>query len=219
MGVEEEFTAFVRARSSALLRSACLLTAGDRQAGEDLVQAALAHAFVRWGRIRDPNASEAYVRRIMFRMAVRRSRRRASSEVYVSEPSDVARGATSGPSAIPQDAVTERVSIWPLLQELSIQQRAVVILRYYEDLTDDQIAVVLGCAPGTVKSHANRALQGLRRSLGRREDGANATGPKGAGRERTDPGHRGSAANRYAPRCQHDLRGCRIPRPCHHTQR
>jgi RNA polymerase sigma-70 factor (sigma-E family) len=178
MGVEEEFSAFVRARSSALLRSACLLTAGDRQAAEDLVQAALAHAFVRWGRIRDPNASEAYVRRIMFRMAVRRSRRRASSEIPVPNPSEAAHGAAW---QFPQDAVTDRVSIWPILQQLSVQQRAVVVLRYYEDLTDDQIAVVLGCAPGTVKSHAHRALQGLRRSLGRRDDGARRTGPERSG--------------------------------------
>lgn len=177
MGVEEEFTAFVRARSSALLRSACLLTAGDRQAGEDLVQAALAHTFVRWGRIRDPNASEAYVRQIMFRMAVRRSRRRASSEIPTSEPPQVV-GVAPPP---PQDAVSDRASIWPALQELSVQQRAVVVLRYYEDLTDDQIAVVLGCAPGTVKSHANRALQTLRRSLGRREDGAGRMGPERSG--------------------------------------
>jgi RNA polymerase sigma-70 factor (sigma-E family) len=180
MGVEDEFTAFVRARSSALLRSACLLTAGDRQAGEDLVQAALAHAFVRWGRIRDPNASEAYVKRIMFRMAVRRSRRKASSEVPIPEPSELAGGAASGSSVFPQDAITERVSIWPILQELSVQQRAVVVLRYYEDLTDAQIAIVLGCAPGTVKSHANRALQGLRRSLGR-NDGARHAGPERSG--------------------------------------
>jgi RNA polymerase sigma-70 factor (sigma-E family) len=162
MSTDEEFSAFVRTRSSALLRSACLLTAGDRHDAEDLVQSALAHAYVRWGRIRDPRATEAYVRRILFRMAFRRSRRKASTEVPVGEPaaSSEVRG-----GAVPMDSVTDRLSVWPLLQGLSSQQRAVVILRYYEDLTDDQIAEVLGCAPGTVKSHGNRALRSLRGTL------------------------------------------------------
>jgi RNA polymerase sigma-70 factor (sigma-E family) len=169
MSAEEDFTVFVRSRSSALLRSAYLLTAGDRQAGEDLVQSALAHAYTRWRRIRDPDATEAYVRQILFRMAIRRNRRRASTELPTPEPSE------TGSSPAPQDAVTERVSIWPLLQGLSAQQRAVVVLRYYEDLPDDQIAVVLGCAQGTVKSHGNRALRALRESLGRRDEGVDGT--------------------------------------------
>jgi RNA polymerase sigma-70 factor (sigma-E family) len=172
MSAEEDFTVFVRARSSALLRSAYLLTAGDRQGAEDLVQSALAHAYTRWSRIRDPNATEAYVRQILFRMAIRRSRRKASTELPTPEPSEPSR---SPASAFPHDAVTERLSFWPLLQGLSAQQRAVVVLRYYEDLPDDQIAGVLGCAPGTVKSHGNRALRSLRESLGRRDDGLAGT--------------------------------------------
>lgn len=161
MDAEAEFTVFVRARSSALLRSACLLSAGDRQAAEDLVQSALAHAYVRWKRIREPNAREAYVRQIMFRMAIRRSRRKSSTERPTPESSDDVHGV----SVLPQDVVAERLSMWPLLQGLTAQQRAVVVLRYYEDLTDTQIAAVLGCAQGTVKSHANRALRSLRTAL------------------------------------------------------
>lgn len=160
MSAEAEYVEFVQARSSALLRTACLLTAGDRQAAEDLVQVALAQAFVAWWRIREPAAREAYVRRILARAAVRRTRRRAwRTEVPVAEPPDEPVGDESDP-------IDQRLSVWPLLRTLPARQRAVLVLRYYEDLSEAQIADALGCSPGTVKSHASRALATLRTQLG-----------------------------------------------------
>jgi RNA polymerase sigma-70 factor (sigma-E family) len=159
MTPDEEYVEFVRTRSSALLRTACLLTAGDRHAAEDLVQTALAQAFVAWRRIREPTAREAYVRKILVRTAVRRSRRRgAKAEEPVAEP-------PVGPVRDQSDGVDQRLTIWPLLETLSARQRAVVVLRYYEDLSEAQIADVLRCSPGAVKSHASRALRTLRGRL------------------------------------------------------
>lgn len=160
MRLDAEYVEFVQARSSALLRTACLLTAGDRHAAEDLVQTALAQAFVAWWRIREPAAREAYVRRILVRTAVRRTRRRAwRSEELVAEPPD-------DPANDPSEPVDQRLTMWPWLQALPTRQRAVLVLRYYEDLSEEQIAEALGCSRGSVKSHASRALATLRSWLG-----------------------------------------------------
>jgi RNA polymerase sigma-70 factor (sigma-E family) len=163
-----EYVEFVRARSSALLRTACLLTAGDQQAAEDLVQSALAQAFVAWWRIREPAAREAYVRRILIRAAVRRTRRRAwRAEELVAEVPDDPVGDLS-------ESVDQRLTVWPLLGALPARQRAVLVLRYYEELSEAQIADALGCSPGTVKSHASRALATLRSQLGPASTAADA---------------------------------------------
>lgn len=161
MTADAEFVEFVQTRSSALLRTACLLTAGDRQAAEDLVQTALAQAFVAWRRIREPAAREAYVRRTLTRAAIRRTRRLAwRAEVLVVEPPVGSIGDLSEP-------VDQRLTVWPMLRALPARQRAVLVLRYYEDLSEAQIADALRCSPGTVKSHASRALETLRSQLGR----------------------------------------------------
>lgn len=160
MTADAEYVEFVQARSSALLRTACLLTAGDRQAAEDLLQTALAQAYVTWRRIREPAAREAYVRRILCRAAVRRTRRPGwRAEELVAEPPDDPVGDLS-------ESVDQRLSVWPLLRALPARQRAVLVLRYYEDLSEAQIADALGCSPGTVKSHASRAMETLRSQLG-----------------------------------------------------
>jgi RNA polymerase sigma-70 factor (sigma-E family) len=168
VSAEAEYVEFVQTRSSALLRTACLLTAGDRQAAEDLVQTALAQAYVAWWRIRESAAREAYVRRILTRAAIRRTRRRAwRAEELMAEPPD-------DPVGDESDPVDVRLSVWPLLRALPARQRAVVVLRYYEDLSEAQIADALGCSPGTVKSHASRALATLRSQLDSRFGAADA---------------------------------------------
>lgn len=159
MTAEAEYVEFVRARSSALLRTACLLTAGDRQSAEDLVQSALAQAYVAWWRIHEPGAREAYVRRILARTAVRQRRRRAwLGEHLVPEPPD-------DPVSDGSEHVDQRLTVWPLLGALTPRQRAVVVLRYYEDLSEAQIADALGCSQGAVKSHASRAIATLRSQM------------------------------------------------------
>jgi RNA polymerase sigma-70 factor (sigma-E family) len=148
-----EFTRYVEARGSALLRTAVFLCAGDRPAAEDLVQASLVRAYVAWHRVREESARDAYVRRIMVRESYRRP---ARSTPIVAEPGVLD---AHGP-------VEDRLDLFRLLAELPRQQRAVVVLRYYEDLSERDIADALGCSPGSVKRHASRALGTLRSRLG-----------------------------------------------------
>lgn len=157
----DEFTEFVAARSSALLRTACLLTAGDRQRAEDLLQEAFVETYKRWSRIKDPGARELYLRRILVRSASRgwRSRRRMVEVSYAEPPDTPIPGWTADSSSL-------RIDIDHFLAALSPKQRAVIVLRYYEDLSEAGIATLLGCAPGTVKSHASRGLRALERAMG-----------------------------------------------------
>ncbi len=156
----DDFSAFVASRSTALLRTATLLRGGDRPLGEDLLQETFVHAYRSWGRIRDQGARDAYVRRILVRTATSRWRkRRALDERLSDHPPE---GSVDGPAA----GVAGQVDLWRALSSLTAQQRAVVVLRYYEDLSERDIADVLGCAPGTVKSHASRALKSLGQLLG-----------------------------------------------------
>lgn len=155
---EAEFTAFVAARSTALLRLAHLL-AGDRQHGEDLLQQALTKVYLRWQRIRDPQAAEAYAQRVLVTTVASWRRRRWHGE----HPSDVL------PERLATDNtgdVDERLRVWRAITALPARQRAVVVLRYYEDLSEAEIAALLGVTAGTVKSQASRALASLKSGLG-----------------------------------------------------
>ena len=151
---DDDFVAFVDARSAALLRTARLLTAGDQHAAEDLVQTSLEKAYVAWPRIQRKGAQEAYVRSIMTRAAIDRTRqRRRRGEVVTAAVPDV-----------PVEPVgpEDRDQVFALLAALSPRQRAVMVLRYYDDLSEAQIAQALGCSAGAVKSHASRALSVMR---------------------------------------------------------
>jgi len=149
----EDFTEFVQARQAALLRTAYLLT-GHRQDAEDLVQTALIKAVPHWSRISgDP---EAYVRRIIAREHVSRWRRRRWREISTDVVPDVHHAVASG---LDHDEV---LALRAALANLSPRQRSVVVLRYYEDLTEAQTADALGISVGTVKSHARDALARLR---------------------------------------------------------
>ena len=157
---DEAFAAYVAARQESLLRTAVLLTGGDRHAGEDLLQSALARLYLGWDRVRQAEAMDAYVRRTMVNLLTswwRRSWRRR--EVSVGEVLDTP---VVGAAQETADQVADRDALWRALQRLSAGQRAVVVLRFYEDLTEAQTADVLGCAVGTVKSQTSRALARLR---------------------------------------------------------
>ncbi len=164
MGADQDFAAFVAARGTSLFRLACLLTGSPSEA-EDLVQDSLEKVYLRWSRVSNADAPYPYVRRLMVNTLVS-SRRRPTGRVEVLRPSP--------PDAVvesPEQAVLEHQRVWPLVMALPTKQRAVVVLRYYEDLSEQQIADVLGCSPGSVKSQAHDALATLRRELVARADG------------------------------------------------
>lgn len=157
MAVDESFVAFVHARSAALLRTAYLLT-GDRGHAEDLVQSSLLAAYRSWSRIREPAATEAYVRRILVRRTLSWRKRRWRSELVTDAVPETLGGQE------PASSETHD-SLWPLVLALSERQRAVVVLTYYEDMAEAEVARLLGCSVGTVKSHRARALRALRERL------------------------------------------------------
>lgn len=146
----EEFTA---ARLPALLRYAMLLS-GDREQARDLVQEVLARALVKWGRIGTIEEPYAYVRRMVTNEFLSWRRRRKLTTV----PLDEAHEAATPEPETPDD-------LRGLLARLPGRQRAVLVLRYYEDLTDDEIAAALGCRVGTVRGYASRGLAALRIEL------------------------------------------------------
>jgi len=163
---DAEFTAFVAARGRALLRTAYLLT-GDHQAAEDLVQTALAKTYVAWPRVRAKEAVEAYVRRTIVTTHVSWWRRLWRGET----PTDPLSGALPEPPGHdPTREHDERDRLWRHLASLSERQRAVVVLRFYEDLGEAEVAGLLGCSVGAVKSHGSRALARLRAELATDDD-------------------------------------------------
>jgi RNA polymerase sigma-70 factor (sigma-E family) len=149
---EEEFAGFVTARYGNLLRYAYLLTA-DRGHAEDLVQDGLARTYAAWGRLAAPVAAEAYTRTTLVRLAVRARRRRWRGETPTSALPERPADETD-----PDLAESVRVA----LATLPADQRAVLVLRYYDDRTEREIADLLDCPPGTVKSRAARGLAALR---------------------------------------------------------
>ena len=151
---DREFAEFVAARMPAVLRWAHLVT-GDRARAEDLTQHAFAATYRHWRRIR-PDGAEAYVRRAVLNAHLSWWRRASRvHEQPVADPPD--RAGTE-----PTGAVDERDAMWAALATLPPRQRAVLVLRYYEDLPEAEIARVLDIAPGTVKSQAAKGLAKLR---------------------------------------------------------
>lgn len=150
----QQFQDFVAARGPALLRTALLLT-GDQQAAEDLVQSALEKALRHWSRIQVAAATEGYVRQIMYRENVSVWRRRRGREVLVAEIPEQ-RGADQSPVS------DDRIVMWQALLRLGPRQRTVLVLRYYEDLSEHEVAHAMGVSVGTVKSQTAKALARLR---------------------------------------------------------
>ncbi|MDX6242998.1 MAG: hypothetical protein QOE76_721 [Frankiales bacterium] len=153
----EDFDAFVRARSRPLLQAAWLLT-GDWQTAEDLLQSALVKVYLAWGRIRRDGNAEAYARRVLVTTYVTGWRRRWRGEVPTEILPDRAAWRDEFAASDLRHVVVEA------LQRLPRRQRAVVVLRYYLDLSEREVAAALGCSEGTVKSQAAKGLAALRDS-------------------------------------------------------
>ncbi|HEX5597292.1 MAG TPA: SigE family RNA polymerase sigma factor [Micromonosporaceae bacterium] len=151
--IRSDFHQFVVQRSPTLSRAAFLLT-GDHQLAEDLLQAALARTYRHWRRIRG-DQPEAYVRRVMYHQHISWWRRRRLTEQLTATPPERV-------SDDPSIATALRVTVAAALQQLTPRQRAVIVLRYFDDLTETQVAELLGCSLGTVKRHAHDALRRLR---------------------------------------------------------
>ena len=154
---DPDFADFVASRWTALYRLAYLLAASPAGA-EDLLQTTLEKAYVRWGRISQMEYPEAYVRRMLVTSLVSSRRRHWFAE----RPTDHV------PETLDDSAeveVLDRSLLWPLVCALPARQRAVIVLRFYEDMSEAQIADTLRCAPGTVKSQTSAAKAALRRAL------------------------------------------------------
>jgi RNA polymerase sigma-70 factor (sigma-E family) len=145
---------FVAAHGAALLRTAYLLC-GDKLRAEDLVQGALEKALRSWDKVAAADVPVAYVRRIVVREHLSWLRGRSAGEL-------VGPSAVDGTTADATELIDVRDAVWRLLAILPRQQRAVLVLRLFEDLTDDEIADSLGCRPATVRAYAARALASLR---------------------------------------------------------
>lgn len=156
---DADFSEFFHTAWPRLFRTA-LAIAGDRGLAEDALQSALVKAYSSWHRVQAAHHPEAYVRRMVVNEVLgwrrhgwwhrERPHERVDSETLTS----------------PEGDVVQRMTLWEAVQALPVRQRAVVVLRYYEDLTEVQIAEVLGCSRGTVKSQASDALATLRRNSG-----------------------------------------------------
>ena len=152
---DADFTAYLRARQGALLRTAYLLT-GDVHTAEDVLQTSLAKLYLAWERVRERGATDAYVRRIMVNETTSLWRRGWKRREHVAD------GVPEPPPQL--DAYDEGLGaeVWDLVQSLPRRARAVVVLRYYEQLTEAEVADTLGISVGTVKSQCSRSLAALR---------------------------------------------------------
>jgi RNA polymerase sigma-70 factor (sigma-E family) len=157
-GWSRQFDGYVRAQSPALLRLAFLLT-GDRHLAEDLVQTALAKVMLRWDRVVAAGDPHPYVRTVVIHTALKWRRRRWRGE----QPTGILPESAHGGDATA--GVDSRERLRRALRSLPPRQRAVVVLRHYEDLSEVQVAALLGCSVGTVKSQAAKGITRLRRLL------------------------------------------------------
>ena len=148
-GDDERFTDFVRAHSASLFRTAYLMT-GDYQRAEDLLQTTLVRVYQRWPRVQRMDWPVGYARKVLVSQASSWWRRRSSHE----SPALIRDQPTRQDQ---MDEVAEHERVWQAVLTLPPRQRAVTVLRYYEDLSEAEIAETLSMAPGTVKSHGHAA--------------------------------------------------------------
>ena len=156
---DEEFTAYLHARQPSLLRTAYLLT-GDRNHAEDVLQTSLAKLYLAWDKVRDRDSVDAYVRRIMVNENNSMWRRGWKKREFATEDQYL----NSRADREVRDDYDEGTNdaLWQVVQTLPPKARAVVVLRYYEQLSEAETADVLGISIGTVKSQCSRALAALR---------------------------------------------------------
>ena len=155
---DEEFREFMRGRWAATVRLAYGLT-GDTGHAEDVAQDAFARAYASWGRVSRAGDPQAYVRRIVINEYRRRFRKQRVAEEL---PGVLPDAGTMPP------APEERSALLDALRSLGPRQRAVIVLRYWMDLSEREIAQAMGVSPGTVKSNVSRGLAALARALGDR---------------------------------------------------
>ncbi|MDX2709231.1 SigE family RNA polymerase sigma factor [Streptomyces sp. PA03-6a] len=156
---QAQFTRYVRAKGPALLRTARSLTANPCDA-EDLLQTALTKTYLAWDRIDDHRALDGYVRRTLVNTRTSQWRRRRVEEYATDELPEPHGRAVTGPDEAEQQA--QRDALLRAIARLPARQRAMVVLRYYEDMSEVQTAEALGVSVGTVKSAVSRALGKLR---------------------------------------------------------
>jgi RNA polymerase sigma-70 factor (sigma-E family) len=181
-GRDAEYTEYVTARLSSLRRLAAVLC-DDWHRADDLVQAALVKLYVHWGQVRAASHTDAYARAVLVREFIHD--RRSSWVKRVSLSGQM----TDRPaSVVDHDAALD---LRAAVAALPARQRATLVLRFYCDLNIDQAAEILGCSPGTVKSHTARALDAVRRALGQ-QDAAGLSGyPAATAGHHTDRGASG----------------------------
>jgi RNA polymerase sigma-70 factor (sigma-E family) len=159
---ESEFVDLVTERYGSLCRTAYLLT-GNRQSAEDAVQSALVRAFVHWNKVCRADHPEAYVHRMVVNEVLSLRRRRWTREALVDDPERLPSAAVQ---TGPEDAVADRHDMAVALAALTMRQRAVLVLRYYDGLSEAEIATTLGIRAGSVKGHARAGLAKLSALLG-----------------------------------------------------
>ncbi|MFI1992567.1 SigE family RNA polymerase sigma factor [Actinoplanes sp. NPDC020271] len=151
---------FADSRLSALLRYAVMLT-GDPHAAEDLVQETMLRVQLHWWRVARSDSPDSYVRKILTNQFIESRRASWWRRVLLRADPDPVVASASDHAA----ESAERDRVWALLARLPRRQRAALVLRYYEDLPDQEIADILGCAVGTVRSSISRGLEALRAEL------------------------------------------------------
>ncbi|SNX65881.1 RNA polymerase sigma-70 factor (sigma-E family) [Streptomyces sp. TLI_55] len=167
-----DFETYAALRWPRLLRTAYLLTNGDHHEAEDLVQVTLAKIYLRWSHIRTLDAPDQYVRRALINNNTTRQRKRRVVQLLT--PHLPEQRSPAGDADRP-DSYDTRSELFAALATLPPRQRAIVVLRYWECLSEQQTAHLLGCSVGTVKSQASRALKKLRSSAALSEYAATMT--------------------------------------------
>jgi RNA polymerase sigma-70 factor (sigma-E family) len=153
---DADFTVFVAASSRRLLRTAFLMT-GDLDSAQDVLQVALERVYLRWGLIRRREQPEAYARRVIVTVAIDARRSRRGLRTVQLDESQLPPLTDAALEGLPV-----REALLACVRELPPRQRAVLVLRYFDDLTESETARVLGCSVGTVKSQHARAMARLR---------------------------------------------------------
>jgi RNA polymerase sigma-70 factor (sigma-E family) len=154
----DEFMEFAAGRTGHLFRSACLLTSGDTHLAEDLVQETLSRMYVVWGRISRVDNPAAYSQTVLVRAFLSHRRRRSATERPLAEVPDE----TATPGGEPE----VRISLLQALGELAPKDRAVVVLRYWEDRSIEETAEAMHTSTAAVRTRSSRALGKLRDALG-----------------------------------------------------
>ncbi|MBY8882277.1 SigE family RNA polymerase sigma factor [Actinacidiphila acidipaludis] len=154
----EAYKQFAAARAGQLFRSACLLVGGDTHLAEDLVQETLGRMYVVWGRMGKVDNPAGYAQTVLVRIFLTHQRRRSSRESPAADLPDRAGRDSSGDASL-------RVTLLAALSALPPKDRAVLVLRYWEDRSVEETAAVLQSSPGAVRTRTTRALARLRREL------------------------------------------------------